>query len=356
MKFATRLLALLVFTYEASPAKAEGFHPIENMEHKLKHAAESAAIGIMAQALFTHRSLKETSREAAHRIPVVKEVLSSIEKDENLADSLVGLAVAEQYEPAGDNAIKGLQQIIHRHRYEGVKIVAQAVANYAVNDPNNKQGAAFVAVRLGIPKNVYAKAVLNAEDQKKLREKHLATMAAKMAKGGVVTEDDDPDCATTDVDLTGSFAELEDSIPATAAERRNKTPGIATGGENLPYITEEKKWFYDVGNYSYALIPRQVATALRNHPYRNFGALRVDIWKAIARDDLLFEKGHFSEGKLNDRNRDNMRQGAAPVRGNAKYEIHHIIPISLHGSVYGFDNLLITTSICHRKIHRGMKQ
>ncbi len=71
--------------------------------------------------------------------------------------------------------------------------------------------------------------------------------------------------------------------------------------------------------------------------------------KAIGSNSLLLEKGNFTEPSK-------LQGGKAPKRGNVGYEIHHIIPIALHGSVYGFDNLLITTNICHRKIHKGMRK
>ncbi|HEY5962168.1 MAG TPA: hypothetical protein VIV60_36680, partial [Polyangiaceae bacterium] len=139
----------------------------------------------------------------------------------------------------------------------------------------------------------------------------------------------------------------------TTADMLRNTPGNVTGGTRLPRVTDATEWLR--GNQGrVALLPGQVAAAVRGHPFATFADLRAAIWRAIADDPVL-------SASFNSTNRSFMASGRAPVAqaieqtgaGAAQrvYNIHHIQPIEAGGAVYDLDNLIIVTPGYHDLIH-----
>ena len=125
-------------------------------------------------------------------------------------------------------------------------------------------------------------------------------------------------------------------------------PGVVTGegrilgGDLLAEGKEEE----------FAILAN-VARKLQGKEFRNFGAFRRQLWKAIALNNELSEK-------LDNFSLSIMQKGLAPivpknerVGGRIKYEIHHVREISKGGGVYDLDNMIILSPQHHIDIHRG---
>ena len=121
------------------------------------------------------------------------------------------------------------------------------------------------------------------------------------------------------------------------AEAARNAPGVATGGNSLPQVTDLDDWLGMSSRSSQisntVQIPKQVADALRNQNFSNMAALRTAIWREIGRHPLL--RGYFARNN------------------GVKGILHHITPIENGGAVLDFDNLLITTSTYHDRIHHS---
>lgn len=125
-------------------------------------------------------------------------------------------------------------------------------------------------------------------------------------------------------------------------------PGVVTGegrilgGDLLAEGKEEE----------FAILAN-VARKLQGKEFRNFGAFRRQLWKAIALNNELSEK-------LDNFSLSIMQKGLAPivpknerVGGRIKYEIHHVLEISKGGGVYDLNNMIILSPQHHIDIHRG---
>lgn len=81
--------------------------------------------------------------------------------------------------------------------------------------------------------------------------------------------------------------------PRTATQIRN-TPGSATGGHELPFISGQ--WLR--GSHGNAgLIPQQIAEQLRGRTFRDFGHFRGEFWKAVGNDPVV--SAQFSRRNIN---------------------------------------------------------
>ena len=307
--------------------------------------------GIAGHAFLSHESLGDSFSDRMLRTLGLAKMQASIQDDAYLASGAVALAALAPNKQEGQQANRLLRSVLSRHPNVGMDILAKVITEFAASDPAYRPPAVALAQSLNMPFEVYHRAMVAADEQVKAQKAQQAIMAAKLADGDLISADDDPDCATKGVDLNGSYAEIEESVPALASERRNKTSGYASGGENLPYIGLTSQWFYENGDYSYAPIPKQVADALRGRKFNNFDSFRRAIWETIAKNGTLIVVGNFSK-----EDREEMYKGKAPMRDMATpYNLHHIVPIHAFGQVYGFDNLLITKSSCHRKIHKALR-
>ena len=81
-----------------------------------------------------------------------------------------------------------------------------------------------------------------------------------------------------------------------------KQPGIASGGINLPFITNGREWLRSGGGHI-GLIPRQIAKKLRDRPFANFDEFREAFWKEVINDPILkrdftmHNPGQMAKGK-----------------------------------------------------------
>ena len=346
-------LALIASILPTGAARSEetdsGFHPLRSAERLMM--LEGA--GIAGHALLSHESLGDSARDHMLRTPGLARIQASIQDDTYLASGVVAMAALAPNTPEGRQANSILRQVLSRHPNVGMGILAKVITEFAASSVSYRPPAVALAQNLNMPFEVYHRAMVTADEQARVQQEYRAWLDAKLADGDLVSEEDDPDCSTRDVNLNGSFAEIEDSVPALASERRNKTSGYASGGEKLPYIGMGSKWFSEVGPRSYAPIPRQVADVLRGRKFNNFDAFRKAVWKAIGYNPTLLAEGNFR-----DKDPGLLQQGRAPNRGNKQnpYHLHHIVPITNFGSVYDFDNILIINASCHRVIHtEGIK-
>ena len=106
-----------------------------------------------------------------------------------------------------------------------------------------------------------------------------------------------------------------------------------------------------------APIPAQVAEVLNGQKFSSFGDLRSAIWQTIAGNDEL--NGGFSPANLAI-----MGEGNAPFAprifqtselsdAGLRFNLHHIEPVGLGGSVYDLSNLQIVSPSVHYSIHYG---
>lgn len=335
-----------------SPACADdadsGVHPFRSAKHFMM--LEGAALA--GHAILSHESLGDSINDQMLRTPGLSKMQVSIQDDAYLASGAVALAGLAPNTPEGRQANNILRAVLSRHPNVGMGILAKVVTEFAASSVSYRPPAVALAQSLNMPFDVYRRAMATADEQARAQRAQQAILADKLAKGDLISEENDPDCSTKGVDLNGAYAEIDESVPALASERRNKTSGYASGGENLPYIGFGTQWFYEDGDFSYAPIPRQVADALRGRKFSNFDSFRKAIWVTVYRNPTLITAGNFT---LNDVAL--MRNGKAPRRDTkAPYNLHHIVPIHAFGQVYGFDNLLISKASCHRKIHQALEQ
>lgn len=349
MKKLLPLIAISLCVAPAAYAEDGGlhFHPFRFAKHFM--VAEGA--GVAGHALLSHETMKASLNDKMLRTPGLAKIRSSIQDDTYLASGSVALAALSPHTAEGRQADHVLRTVLSRHPEDGVEILANVIAEFGASNDDYRSQAESLAQSLNIPFSVYSRAMATADEQVIRQREHQRLLAAKLANGDLISESEDPDCTTKGVNLDGSYASTNEDVPALASDRRNKTSGYASGGENLPYISTGTRWFYDVGDFSYAPIPKQVADALRGRKFNNFDGFRQAIWKTISRNPTLIAAGNF---QANDES--NMARGNAPKRKtNIPYNIHHIVPIHAFGQVYGFDNLLIVKASCHRKIHKAIR-
>ena len=130
-----------------------------------------------------------------------------------------------------------------------------------------------------------------------------------------------------------------------------RQPGMVTGwGQEVSGV-----WLSGAGVGLGAPIPARIADQLRGKSFKNFNKFREAFWMAVGSDPDLSKQFNHS-------NRARMLEGMAPraraietVGNRRSYELHHGIPISDGGEVYGVDNLSVTTPEHHIDIHRITK-
>lgn len=126
-------------------------------------------------------------------------------------------------------------------------------------------------------------------------------------------------------------------------------PGTVTFGSDL--LAASGTW---LKADTPAPIPLQVAQALEGQSFKTFGDLRAAIWRTVAADTDL--NSGFSRASLAQ-----MSEGNAPFAPRAfqtngsdagmRFNLHHIEPISLGGSVFDLSNLQIVSPKVHYEIH-----
>ncbi|MHA3734868.1 S-type pyocin domain-containing protein [Pseudomonas sp. Eth.TT006] len=141
----------------------------------------------------------------------------------------------------------------------------------------------------------------------------------------------------------------ESGIPPifTVFRDRRQDPGVASGtGQAV-----SGHWLGAASTPAGAPIPAQIADKLRGRRFSNFRAFRKAFWKAIGKDQTLYEQ--FSEVSKKD-----LRDGLAPrapaseqIGLRKKLEIHHIVPINKGGEVYDISNLTVLTPKQHIELH-----
>ncbi|MEV6350583.1 RHS repeat-associated core domain-containing protein [Actinoplanes sp. NPDC051851] len=132
----------------------------------------------------------------------------------------------------------------------------------------------------------------------------------------------------------------------TATQLRN-SPGVASGGENLPFIRGQ--WLR--GSHGNAgMLPAQIADQLRGRSFSDFGEFREAFWRAVGNDPAL-------SSQFKPSGQSNMRNGKSPwvaeiqqYRGATRYSLHHVVPISQGGGVYDLGNLVVVTPRYHADI------
>lgn len=219
--------------------------------------------------------------------------------------------------PSEDLYLNNIRQDLQHHKIMGKSHLIDAFARIVTQEPQYENNAYSIASSLGVNTIILKRQI---ERQRLLAHNPGLTETR--------TDSMDKSCHNTDF--------IEDRYGS----------GIAHGGHLLPYITETSQWMRgSQGNL--ALIPKQVADALRGHIYENFDKFRSDIWKRIGNDPIL--SSGFKPSNVNA-----MKDGKAPIaldtqhlNQNKKYNIHHKCPIHDGGGVYDFDNLVIVTPLMH---------
>ncbi len=168
----------------------------------------------------------------------------------------------------------------------------------------------------------------------------------------------------TPIDLRiDSFPELEDAsfddyiivFPAdsgldpiyTMFKSRRDEPGVATGGS----VASTGNWVDAAASATGAPIPLSVADQLRGREFRSFRAFRKAMWKAMEKDEGIISR--LGKKKFAHKiGTSPFAREAEQVGGRQRYEIHHINPIHLGGSVYDMDNLRLMTPLKHIQIHK----
>ena len=133
----------------------------------------------------------------------------------------------------------------------------------------------------------------------------------------------------------------------TATDARN-SPGVATGGENLPAVTGP--WLRG-SNGNAGRIPGQIADQLRGQSFKNWGDFREAFWKAVGNDSHL--SSQFSSQNVTRMTGDGFAPFTAAsqaYRGGRTYVLHHATPIWDGGGVYDLDNILVVTPRLHAEL------
>lgn len=150
--------------------------------------------------------------------------------------------------------------------------------------------------------------------------------------------------------LTGKINKIP---PARSPEQIRAGPGTVWGTANLSKVSPSvwKKQLESTG----AEIPKTIGEKLSGSSYKSFDGFRKSFWKEVSKDATLVKQ-------FNKSNQSNLAKGHAPlvkkteaVGGRVRYEIHHKKPISLNGSVYNLDNLIIVSPKRHIELHKILK-
>lgn len=128
-------------------------------------------------------------------------------------------------------------------------------------------------------------------------------------------------------------------------------PGVVSGfGGDI-----DPNWQASVSNGLGSPVPSVIADALRGKNYAEFRNLKRAIWREMSKHPEI-------TANMSERNIALIKSGLAPfaVRqdrkgGRVKLEIHHVVPISQGGDVYGVDNLRLNTPANHDAIHRDLR-
>ncbi|MGX5089151.1 S-type pyocin domain-containing protein [Enterobacter sp. UPMP2052] len=114
-------------------------------------------------------------------------------------------------------------------------------------------------------------------------------------------------------------------------------------------------WLNKAGQELGAPVPVQIADKLRGREFANFDSFRKAFWTEVGKDPELLKQ-------FRGNNQVNLTNGYSPftpkserVGGRARYELHHVKPISEGGAVYGVDGIRVTTPKRHIELHKKGK-
>ncbi|HET9236147.1 MAG TPA: pre-toxin TG domain-containing protein [Oligoflexus sp.] len=202
---------------------------------------------------------------------------------------------------------------------------------------------------------VMATTAKTAQESEKITQagKEAVEVLEAAAKTGARSVDDIKDLMVVaqGVDQGGSVAKGIDTVSAAketadlSAKGPRKTPGVATNSR--PLYNSEKMMRGTQGNAG--LIPQEVAAKLEGKSFKDFDQFREKFWTAVSETKYANE---FSNS-----NKTLMAGGNAPFAAKTQavgerglYEIHHITPIRVGGSVYDMSNMAIVTPRFHKEI------
>jgi hypothetical protein len=128
-------------------------------------------------------------------------------------------------------------------------------------------------------------------------------------------------------------------------------PGVVSGfGGDI-----DPNWQASASNGLGSPVPSVIADALRGKNYAEFRNLKRAIWREMSKHPEITANMSESNIAL-------IKSGLAPFAarqdrkgGRVKLEIHHVVPISQGGDVYGVDNLRLNTPANHDAIHRDLR-
>lgn len=128
-------------------------------------------------------------------------------------------------------------------------------------------------------------------------------------------------------------------------------PGVVSGfGGDI-----DPNWQASASNGLGSPVPSVIADALRGRNYAEFRNLKRAIWREMSKHPEI-------TANMSERNIALIKSGLAPFAarqdrkgGRVKLEIHHVVPISQGGDVYGVDNLRLNTPANHDTIHRDLR-
>ncbi|HEJ3364696.1 TPA: S-type pyocin domain-containing protein [Pseudomonas aeruginosa] len=128
-------------------------------------------------------------------------------------------------------------------------------------------------------------------------------------------------------------------------------PGTATG-KGQPV---SGNWLGAASQDQGAPIPTQIADKLRGRKFASFDAFRKAFWTEVGKETELSKQ-------FRGNNQGNLKNGYSPftpkserVGGRARYELHHVKPISEGGAVYNIDGIRVTTPKRHIELHKKGK-
>ena len=327
-----------------------GFHPFR---HILSRMTEGAVIGGAGYSAYRY---------------------NQVGRDE--LNQVVYSALIHYGTPEGGDFERQINSILQHHKIMGKHNLSVIVSQIVSQEPKYQQSAIGLLNDFGISSNI----LYNKIQQDKVKNIRNAVNENEVIK----------------------TVEAEEKNCQIDANNVRNSPGIATGGENLSYITDTSKWFHGT-SMQVAFIPKQVADDLRGHVYKNFDGLRSDIWKTVYKYPVLrnyfisinrynykimygyapfVKQGQNTVSNQNEKNIKDLWQypddfnklpnpyntsnvpdvetmkDSEEMSGNTRYQIHHIIPIGRGGQVYNFNNLAIVTPLYHcsmleYKYHQG---
>jgi hypothetical protein len=151
--------------------------------------------------------------------------------------------------------------------------------------------------------------------------------------------------------LSHALKASPEAVELSAAQLRN-SPGVALISREL---SEPKRMMRGTERNA-GLVPGSVAQKLSDRQFLNFDDFRAAFWKSVADSHHAAEFPSPSHEPRID-NLARMRRGAAPVApesqqmpGMTSYQLHHIQPIRVGGSVYDMSNLMIATPRFHAEV------